>query len=224
MTANRKMNSYYRQLTQEQIQSDYHRSFVGGLWAEIGSLQFEFMREAGLKPGHKLLDVGCGCMRGGLYFMEYLNKGDYYGYDINQSLIDAGMIEIEKSGLQEKSPNLLVGERFSFNEFEVKFDYLISISLFTHLNINNIICCLARAKDVISDEGKYFSTFFESKHSAHLDPIAHHPGGIKTYCDQDPYHYSRKELSFMAEAAGLKMEYIGDWKHPRAQKMAVFHI
>ena len=55
-----KINRYNRQLTQEQINAGIHRDMVGGMWDEIGRLQFEFLRARGLKPNHRLLDIGCG--------------------------------------------------------------------------------------------------------------------------------------------------------------------
>lgn len=66
-----------------------HRSFIGGMWDELGDLQFEFMKEQGLKPHHRLGDVGCGALRGGVKFIPYLDAGNYYGLDINASCIDA---------------------------------------------------------------------------------------------------------------------------------------
>ncbi|MGD0673589.1 MAG: hypothetical protein ABSB13_16080 [Candidatus Binatus sp.] len=42
-----------------------HRGYVGGKWDALGQLQFEFMLKMGLKPGHVLLDTGCGALRGG---------------------------------------------------------------------------------------------------------------------------------------------------------------
>lgn len=42
-----------------------HRGAVGGMWDQIGKLQFEFMVKHGLKPEHKFLDIGCGSLRGG---------------------------------------------------------------------------------------------------------------------------------------------------------------
>ncbi len=59
------INQYYQQLTQEQIDAGTHRDMVGGMWEEIGRLQFEFLRARGLKPSHRLLDIGCGSLRGG---------------------------------------------------------------------------------------------------------------------------------------------------------------
>ncbi|HEY7982454.1 MAG TPA: hypothetical protein VID19_13355, partial [Candidatus Eremiobacteraceae bacterium] len=37
-----------------------HRAYVGGIWEEIGKLQFDFLVAHGLRPEHHLVDVGCG--------------------------------------------------------------------------------------------------------------------------------------------------------------------
>ena len=58
------VNAYGRQLTASEIAAKEHRAFVGGLWEEVGQLQFEFLRAQGLLPEHKLVDVGCRAMRG----------------------------------------------------------------------------------------------------------------------------------------------------------------
>jgi len=77
-------------MTQEEILSGAHRAWVGGMWDELGQLQLDFMMQNGLQPSHNLLDVGCGSMRGGVRFVEYLDVGNYCGIDINESLISAG--------------------------------------------------------------------------------------------------------------------------------------
>jgi hypothetical protein len=97
------INSYYDlQLTPEEILAGEHRPLVGGLWSEIGQLQFEFLRRNGLLPVHKLLDAGCGALRCGIPIIKYLNPGNYYGLDINESLIAAGKHELEQEGLTGK--------------------------------------------------------------------------------------------------------------------------
>ena len=69
---------------------DWHRLGVGGMWEEIGKLQYELVVREGLLPRHKLLDVGCGSLRGGVHFIRYLDSGNYYGMDKNEKLLSAG--------------------------------------------------------------------------------------------------------------------------------------
>ena len=56
-------NVYGRSLTAQEVAAGAHRDFVGGMWDEVGALQFEYMQSAGLRPGHRLLDMGCGALR-----------------------------------------------------------------------------------------------------------------------------------------------------------------
>jgi hypothetical protein len=64
-----------------------HRDYIGGMWEEIGRLQFNFLRQQGLTPSHCLLDIGCGALRGGVHFITYLEPGHYLGLDKEKTLI-----------------------------------------------------------------------------------------------------------------------------------------
>ena len=127
-------------------------------------------------------------------------------------------------GLGDKLPTLLVDDHFRLGKFGEKFDYMVSVSLFTHLPMNIIIRCLSMARRELKPKGVYFATFFEAPYSAHLDEIVQEPGGIVTKYDVDPFHCSLEELSWMGTASGLDTEIIGDWDHPRNQKMAAFTL
>jgi cyclopropane fatty-acyl-phospholipid synthase-like methyltransferase len=218
------VNAYFKEFSKEEIRKKMHRNFVGGLWDELGSLQLEFLVDSGLKPGHKLLDVGCGSLRGGVRYIEYLQEGNYYGLDINNSLIEAGKIEVEEAGLLSKNPNLIVDDKFSFHRFGERFDFMVSVSVFTHLPMNIILRCLNMARDSLAPNGVYFTTFFQAPTSLHLEKIKHQPGEVVTNYDSDPFHYSIEELSYMATLAKLELQVVGDWGHPRGQKMAAFTL
>lgn len=212
-----------QQLTPEEIRRGEHRQFVGGMWEEIGKLQFDFLVGKGLLPTHRLLDVGCGSLRGGLHFINYLDAGNYFGIDTNASVIDAAWHELAQAALVDQAPVLIVDDRFSFERFGTTFDYLLSISVFTHLPHNSIVRALKKAKSVMAPGGSYYATYFDAPSPACLDDITQRPGGIVTHYDRNPFHYAGKELALMAEIAGLDVEIIGDWGHPRGQQMARFY-
>ncbi|MEH1918614.1 class I SAM-dependent methyltransferase [Nostoc sp.] len=219
------INSYWQQWTNEEIATGKHRDMVGGLWDEMGCLQFEFLKQQGLLPEHSLLDVGCGSLRGGVHFVRYLDAGQYCGLDINASLIEAGKAELAAQGLLDKRPQLLVNEGFEFSRFEVQFDFALAVSVFTHLFMNHISRCLLEVKKVLKPNGKFYASFFQASHTVCLSPLVHQPGNITTFYDSDPFHYSPDELKMLAENAGLCVELIGDWEHPRSQKMVcIRHI
>jgi SAM-dependent methyltransferase len=118
-------NVYARELSSGEIAQEAHREFVGGLWDEIGALQLNFMIRQGLRPDMRLLDLGCGCLRGGVRFLQYLERGNYYGIDSNASLLRAAWeIELPRAGLEGciARKNLLLNCDFEAWRFGVSFD------------------------------------------------------------------------------------------------------
>jgi len=216
------VNPYWRAMTDDEIAAGEHRTFVGGAWDEIGPLQLEFLKKQGLEPRHTLIDIGCGALRGGRHFVRYLDRGNYFGLDINDSLLDAGRRELAAEGLLEKEPNLLANDKFELRLFERRFDFGISVSVFTHLYMNHILRCLVEIQAVMTETSRYYITFFQAPLSNHLEPITHKPGGTTTTFDANPFHYSFEEMEWLAGRAGLKAELIGDWGHPRSQQMVCF--
>ena len=218
------ISAYGVELSAAQIEAGAHRDHIGGFWTELGELQFSFLKSAGLRPAHQLLDVGCGCLRGGLHFVDYLETGNYSGIDVSSSLIDAAHVELKHAGLEGKEPTLIVDDGFRLERFGKEFEYMLAVSVFTHLPMNHIIQCLVGARKVLAPSGVFYTTFFESPEPAWLDEIHHQPGGIVTHYEFDPFHYAAAELEWMASIAGLSFEYLGDWDHPRNQKMAAFTV
>jgi SAM-dependent methyltransferase len=213
---------YDRQLTEAEISCGSHREFVGGMWDQIGRLQFDFMVQRGLSPSCRLLDIGCGALRGGLHFIRYLDPGNYFGIDANASLIWAGReVELPAAGLAGRSPHLLVDDSFGFREFEATFQFAIAQSLFTHLPANAIERCLVRIAEVLDPGGRFYATYFESPSAHHIDPMEH-SGGIVTYSDADPFHYHFSLIRFLTIGMPLSVSNLGAWNHPRSQHMLEF--
>ena len=200
------------------------RSAVGGMWDEIGKLQFDFLVSRGLCPNHNFLDVGCGSLRGGIHFISYLQDRNYYGIDRNGSLLKAGIEhEIPSAGLENRHFNLYENADFDFSHFDVNFDFGIAQSVFTHLPSEIILKCLSQLKKVLKLDAKFFATFFEiTTEQLKMNSVIHTPGGIKTNPDRDPYHYTLEQMEALARKAGLRITYIGNWHHPRSQNMLLF--
>jgi SAM-dependent methyltransferase len=213
----------------ERVALGEHRALIGGLWDEIGALQFELMTARGLMPRHSLLDIGCGCLRGGVHFIRYLEPGNYVGVDINQSLLDAGYdVELGIAGLQSRMPrsNLMCLREFEFHRLARQFDFALalSLSLFTHLPFNHIRLCLTRLAEAVKPGGVFFATYFQIPEDAPLsEPYLHPVGGITTHPAADPYHYRLADLFYAARNLPWEVKIIGDFAHPRDQKMLAFH-
>lgn len=214
-----------RRLKPEQVDAGVHRKSVGGMWEEIGKLQFDYMVDsAGLRPEMTLLDLGCGALRGGVHFIEYLDPGNYYGLDLNESLIEAGYsVELPKAGLGGKleRDHLLVTDDFDATSFGVAFDRVLAISVWTHLPLNHIQRSLHAVSKVLKPEGLFYATLFLCPdHDLLMEPIVHEPGGVTTHRDRDPFHYAWEDLLHVCRPLELEAELIGDWSHPRAQQIA----
>ena len=199
-------------------QQPWHRAAVGGMWEEIGALQFDFLVSQGLRPDHFLLDVGCGSLRGGRHFIAFLEAGRYFGVDKNEVLIRAGLDdELEPELREAKRPTIELMDDFGFERLGQPFNYALAQSVFTHIDLNSILRCLENVRRVLQPGGKFFATYSENPDIRNLDPIQR--GGIRTRPDRDPYHYPVSVFSGLTE---MQMEHIGDWGHPRGQKMLCF--
>ncbi len=219
------VNVYDRPLTEAEIEKGWHRELVGGLWDEMGRLQRDFLVGEGLMPNMRLLDVGCGCLRAGIHLVPYLLDGNYYGLDINESLIRAGLeIELPRAGLAGcLSPgNLLVNGRFEAFRFGVLFDMAVAQSLFTHLPGERIRDCLSQLWRCLRPGARLYATFFEcSQEGPGLLPETH-PGGITTYANRDPYHFRFEEIARLSDGLPWVLSRVPGFRHPRDQKMLRF--
>lgn len=204
-----------------------HRELVGGRWEEIGLLQFELLRKLGLSADHVLLDIGCGSLRGGVHFIRFLNPGNYFGTDLNASLMDAGFnVELRQAGLQDRLPRdqLITDTDFDLGfAYEGLFDRAIAFSLFTHLPLNSIRVCLEKLAGRMKDGGKFYATFFElpARVASHVD-VQQQPGDIITHGDADPYHYRIDDFAHAIDGLPWRLDLLGDIGHPRGQKMVIF--
>ncbi len=206
--------------------TDWHREVVGGMWEEIGKLQFDFLVAHGLMPQHFLLDIGCGSLRGGVHFIAYLERGHYTGVDKSRELLEAGrQIELARYGLTDRHPVLVEMDDFDFSVLKQKFHYALAQSLFTHLSLNSIIRCVVNLENALVSGGKFFASFFENPQGKFNLQSVMHPRldgpPIASYFDRDPYHYDFDVFKWICSGTALQVEYISEWGHPRDQKMIV---
>ncbi len=211
----------------ESVEEGQHRHAVGGLWEEMGRLQLAFLKEQGVMPQTRVLDIGCGCLRAGVHLVDYLEAGHYAGTDISQSLLDAGYdVELAEKGLQAKLPrhHLMVDGAFHFQGLPFSPEVALAQSLFTHLPLNYLRLCLYRLRSRMAAAGRFYATFFITQDiDRWVEPLNHSPGDIVTYPDKDPYHYLARDIELAGKDTGWDAQIIGDWNHPRAQHMVCFH-
>jgi hypothetical protein len=192
-----------------------HREYVGGLWDEMGRLQFDFLVAQGLKPSDVLLDIGCGSLRGGVQFIRYLDPGNYLGMEKKTELIRLGVSEELGTELyQARGPELIASGRFEFNRFSKVPTYALAQSLFSHLIAADIDRCMDRLWSFVHPGCRFFATFLETDSPVKPNPRRSH--------DHSQFHYSRDEILDFGERSGWHARYIGEWGHPRGQIMVEY--
>ncbi|NDC77078.1 MAG: hypothetical protein EBZ67_04280 [Chitinophagia bacterium] len=196
--------------------NDNHRLYVGGLWEEIGNLQFSFLLSQGLCKEHVLLDIACGSLRLGVKVIPFLEPGHYLGIDKERMLIEKGISEeLDESIFSEKKPILICNSDFDFNQFGVYVDMAIAQSLFTHITSPQICSCLANLRPWMKPESRFFATFFESE-SEVKNPSEPDDHGM--------FVYTRRQMEDFGTSQGFSMNYLGHWNHPRNQMMVEYRL
>jgi SAM-dependent methyltransferase len=115
--------------------SEAYKQLLGGgseKWEQRGAFQLHFLEQYGLKPGHRLLDVGCGPLRAGLHLIPRLDVGNYYGIDYNHEFIRIAEQQVAGSEIASKQPTLAVVEDFDFPLSFPLFDYVMVFSVLNH--------------------------------------------------------------------------------------------
>lgn len=128
-----------------------------GYWSELQQYQFGALKRLGLKPGHRLLDVGCGPLQGGLAYIAYLDEGNYAGIDVSAEAIAEGKRQVEESGLASKKPFLAVSDTFGEKELAGRhFDYIWCSQMLYHLDETLIEKYFKQAAKMLAPKGKFY--------------------------------------------------------------------
>jgi SAM-dependent methyltransferase len=127
-----------------------------GYWDEIRAYQIGFHRRMGLEPHHRLLDIGCGPLPGGLAFIDYLEAGNYCGVDVSLEAIEEGRRQVAKAGLAEKDPTLVVSSTFGRDELDGRtFDYVWASQILYHLDESGIAALLQQVSRRLEPGGVF---------------------------------------------------------------------
>ena len=200
---------YYRAV----MKADTERSAeaaVGGRshaeWLSVGQLQFDYLARHGLRPGMRMLEIGCGNLRAGRLFIDLLYPGDYYGLDISPDILLAAQRTVAAEGLQGKLPHLTLVDDLTMKFLPARyFDVVHAHSVFSHSPAEVIEECLAHVGRLMKPSGFFDFTFDRTE-------------GAEHHVLREDFYYQTETLIALAAKYGLAGEFMTDWEElPHAQ-------
>jgi len=195
--------SYYRAV----MASDSARSHDGAVgsrthdsWIKIGQMQFDYLIGHGLKPGDRMLEIGCGNLRAGRLFIDYLDAGNYYGIDISPDILLAAADTVEEHGLQRKLPHLTLVRDMSLGFLpDGHFTVVHAHSVFSHSPIEVIDECLRTVRRVMAPDGFFDFTFDRTE-------------GAEHHVLREDFYYRTETLIALAARNCLQARFMADWE------------
>jgi SAM-dependent methyltransferase len=169
-------------------------------WLKHGKLQFDYLLRHGLRPSDRMLEIGCGNLRAGRLFIEYLDPGNYYGLDISPDILLDGQRTLTELGLQAKFAHLALVSDLTFGFLPAAhFSVVHAHSVFSHSPRHVIAECLSNVGRVMAP-GAFFDFTF------------HRTAGAEHHLLGWAFYYRSDTLLGLARSHGLDARIMTDWK------------
>jgi hypothetical protein len=98
-----------------------------------GKELLNYLLNAGLNPDSKVVDIGCGVLRGGYWLIHFLDRDCYFGIEPHAGRLEMGVNTIlEPETLDAKRPRFDTNPHFDTSVFGEKFDFFLAYSIWTH--------------------------------------------------------------------------------------------
>ncbi len=137
--------------------------------------------------------------------IPYLNPNRYFGVEPNQWLVEEGIKhELGSEIISMKRPKFRYVDDFSLDAFEVKFDFALAHSVFSHTYPDLALTGLQRTAGALASRGKLFATFVEGESSD--------KGSGWLY--PELVRYTWEQMERIIEESGMVGRRI-DWMQPR---------
>jgi cyclopropane fatty-acyl-phospholipid synthase-like methyltransferase len=138
--------------------ADRH-ALVGDAWLAgmKRRFQFKFLSSRGLRPEHRLLDIGCGTLRGGIPLIDYLDCGNYVGVESRPKVLEEGRRELVESGFEHKRPLLINAAHPAEIEPEAPFDFAWAFSVLFHMPDEVVDAYLSFVSGALAERGELYA-------------------------------------------------------------------
>lgn len=146
---------------EQEVRAQERHRLVGppDLWAMKRRFQIEFLLAQGLRREDRLLDLGCGTLRGGIPLIEYLQPRHYTGIDVRPAVLDEARCELAEAGLAHKEPALVAAGRLADLTLAERFDVVWSFAVLIHMHDDILHEALDLvARHLADDQSRFFAT------------------------------------------------------------------
>ena len=131
----------------------------------------QFLKEVGMKPHHKILDIGCGGGRLGYELIDYLDKGNYYGFDKEKNWIESFRLAVTINNLSSKKPTILLSGFDWDLKSNIELDYVYAYSVFTHVELSLAKECLKNLRPYLSSTSEFYATLLVGEEDYKMGPV-----------------------------------------------------
>ena len=123
-------------------------------WVGRGTLATAI--EHGLKPEHRVLDIGAGSLRVGWWFVQYIDPSNYHAIEPVEDRILAA---VDILGLDD----IHVYHNMDFEFPSLAFDFVIARSIWTHASKSMISTMLSEFAENATPNGKFLTSVHLTK-------------------------------------------------------------
>jgi SAM-dependent methyltransferase len=187
----------------------HHRAWIGApetydLWAHM---QFSLLTLMGLRQDHRVLDIGCGSLRGGKFLLLYLLPDRYFGIEPEQWAVEQGLErEVGQELTARTRPQFRFAADFPCESFGVTFDYIIATSVLSHASRAQVVQCMTRARLALAPGGMFLASFHEGE--------SDYQGDAWVY--PETVRYQMATMQSIAASCGLVAQRV-EWFHSGGQ-------
>ena len=186
-----------------------------GTTVESGKLQYDFLRDLGMRKDDFVLEIGHGALHASRYVIDFLEEGHFSGIDPNDWL----WLESSKKDdqlrriLDEKKPIFLQNLEFDAKELGIKFQFVLSHSVLSHaahwqlpLFLLNASACLAPGGLILaslrlSEGNSYGSDGFQNSEDSMSEQWVY-PGNS---------YFSKSSIQAESKKLGLSIQFREDF-------------
>ena len=120
-------------------------------------IQINFLKKAGLRPSDRLLDVGCGVLRGGAPIIKHLAPAHYIGIERDAKRLAEGRKELAELCLESKAPHLFT-DYPALASYRGTLDFIWSFQVFIHMHDEVARTTMQQLAPLLKPTGLFYMT------------------------------------------------------------------